>query len=172
MAGIALLLPAVAAGQERRPLTITASQLEVDRRQHIATYTGDVVAVDRNKDLAIRANQMDFFFDERMEEIRRAVATGNVQIRYGDRRGEAERAEYIPGEDRAVLTGRPKVWQENDLVTGSRITLFLREDRSVVEGDGSQPVNVILYPRGEGRRPAPAAPGRGGPRVPPGGPSP
>jgi lipopolysaccharide export system protein LptA len=50
------------------------------------------------------------------------------------------------------------VWQENDVVTGCRITLLLREDRSQVEGCDGERVNAVLYPkRDEGRQP-------GGPR--------
>jgi lipopolysaccharide transport protein LptA len=97
---------------------------------------------------------MEFYFDERMEEIERATAVGNVRLSYGERRGVAERAEYFPREDRAILLGHPKVWQENDVVSGCRITLLLREDRSQVEGCDGERVNAVLYPkRDEGRPP-------------------
>jgi lipopolysaccharide export system protein LptA len=58
-----------------------------------------------------------------------------------------------------VLVGHPKVWQNDDVVTGCKITLLLREDRHQVEGCEGERVNAVLYPkqRGEG---APA----GGPR--------
>jgi lipopolysaccharide export system protein LptA len=89
-----------------------------------------------------------------MEQVQHAVALGNVRLSYGERRGVAERAEYFPGEDRAVLLGHPKVWQESDVVTGCRITLFLREDRSQVDGCDGERVNAVLYPkRDEGQPP-------------------
>jgi lipopolysaccharide transport protein LptA len=64
----------------------------------------------------------------------------------------AERVEYYPQEEQAVLLGHPKVWQESDVITGCRITLHLREDRSQVDGCDGERVNAVLYPkRGEGR---------------------
>jgi lipopolysaccharide transport protein LptA len=74
-----------------------------------------------------------------------------VRISYGERRGTAERAEYYPRESRAVLLGSPRVWQDNDLVSGCKITLLLREDKSRVDGCEGQRVNAVLYPkRGDG----------------------
>jgi len=146
------------AAEEKSPITISADTLEVSRKDHVATYRGNVAANDRSRGISILADQIEFFFDERMEEVERALAVGNVRISYGERRGVAERAEYYPAESRAVLLGHPKVWQNTDVITGCRITLFFREDRSQVAGCDGERVNAVLYPkRGEG---APA----GGPR--------
>jgi lipopolysaccharide transport protein LptA len=140
------------AAAERAPITISADSLEVNRKERVAIYQGNVAAIDRGRGLSILADRIDFFFDERMEELERATAAGNVRLSYGERRGTAERAEYFPRDERAVLLGHPKVWQENDMVTGCRITLLLREDRSQVDGCDGERVNAVLYPkRGEGR---------------------
>jgi lipopolysaccharide transport protein LptA len=146
------------AAEARAPFTISADSLEVNRKTRVAIYQGNVAANDRGRGLSILADRIEFYFDERMEEIERATAAGNVRLSYGERRGVAERAEYFPREDRVILLGHPKVWQENDVVSGCRITLLLREDRSQVEGCDGERVNAVLYPkRDEGRQP-------GGPR--------
>lgn len=140
------------AAEQRAPTTISSDSLEVDRKAHVAIYQGNVAVNDRERGLSILADRIEFYFDENMEQVERANALGNVRISYGERRGVAERAEYFPGENRAVLIGHPKVWQENDVVTGCRITLLLREDRSQVESCDGERVNVVLYPRrDEGR---------------------
>ncbi len=137
----------VRAAEERAPVTISADSLEVNRKARVAIYQGNVAANDRTRGLTILADRIEFYFDERMEQVERAAATGNVRLSYGERRGVAERAEYFPQEDRAVLLGHPKVWQENDVVTGCRITLLLREDRSQVDGCDGERVNAVLYPK-------------------------
>jgi len=140
------------AAEPRAPITISADSLEVNRKARLAVYQGNVAASDRGRGFSILADRIEFYFDDRMEEVERALAVGNVRLSYGERRGVAERAEYFPREDRAVLLGHPKVWQENDVVTGCRITLLLREDRSQVEGCDGERVNAVLYPRrDEGR---------------------
>jgi len=140
----------VRAAEERTPITISADSLEVNRKGRTAVYKGNVVAVDKGRGLSILADQIDFLFDEKMEDLERAVAVGNVRISYGERRGTSERGEYFPREARVVLAGHPKVWQDSDVVTGCRISLLLREDRSSVEGCQGERVNMTLYPkRGE-----------------------
>ncbi len=153
--GGALLACPARAAEERTAITISADSLDVNRKGRLAVYRGNVSAVDRARGLSILADQIDFHFDERMEELDRAIATGNVRITYGERRGTSERAEYTPKDSRVVLQGHPKIWQDSDVVTGCKISLLLREERSLVEGCQGERVNVVLYPkRGE----APATP--------------
>ena len=140
--------------EDKSPITISSDTLEVNRKARVAVYRGNVAANDRSRGISILADQIEFFFDDRMEELERALAVGNVRLSYGERRGVAERAEYYPAESRAVLIGHPKVWQNNDVVSGCKITLFLRDDRSQVEGCEGERVNAVLYPkRGEGPTP-------------------
>ncbi len=151
----AILVGPARAAEERSAITISADSLDVNRKGRVAMYRGNVSAVDQGRGLSILADQIDFLFDERMEELDRAIATGNVRITYGDRRGASERAEYTPKDSRVVLQGHPKIWQDSDVVTGCKISLLLREERSMVEGCQGERVNVVLYPkRGE----APVAP--------------
>ncbi len=136
---------------QQTPITISSDSLEINRKARLAVYKGNVVASDKGRGLTILANQIEFFFDDAMEEVQRAVATGNVRLSYGDRRGSAEQAEYYPLENRAVLLGHPRVWQNDDVVTGCRISLLLRDDRSQVDACEGERVNAVLYPkRGQG----------------------
>jgi lipopolysaccharide transport protein LptA len=142
---------AVGAAENKSPITISADTLEINRKARVAVYRGNAAANDRGRGISILADQIEFFFDERMEELERALAVGNVRLSYGERRGVAERAEYYPAESRAVLVGHPKVWQNNDVVSGCKITLLLRDDRSQVDGCEGERVNAVLYPKqGEG----------------------
>jgi lipopolysaccharide transport protein LptA len=148
LGALLLSLPGMArAAEERTPLTISSDSLEINRKDRVAVYRGNVSANDKGRGLSIQADQIEFFFDEKMEEVDRALATGNVRIAYGERRGVAQRAEYFPGDNRAVLLGHPRVWQDSDVVTGCKITLLLREDRSQVDGCEGERVNAVVYPK-------------------------
>jgi len=50
-----------------------------------------------------------------------------------------------------VLVGNARVWRESDVVTGERITIYLAEDRSLVEGGKQERVKAIFYPSGPNR---------------------
>lgn len=157
--GLLTLAALTEAAEPRAPITISADSLEVNRKNRTAVYRGNVAAVDKGRGLSILAEQIDFFFDERMEDVERTAAAGNVRLSYGERRGVAEKAEYYPQEGRAVLIGHPKVWQDTDVVTGCRITLLLRDDRVRVDGCEGERVNAVFYPR-RGETPPASGPRR------------
>lgn len=46
-----------------------------------------------------------------------------------------EKAIYYRDGDKLVLTGDPVAWDKGTRVSGRRITMFLGEDRTVVEGN-------------------------------------
>jgi lipopolysaccharide export system protein LptA len=48
-----------------------------------------------------------------------------------------------------VLTGNPQVKEDCDVVKGERITMYLDEDKSMVEGGGDSRVNVVMFPKDE-----------------------
>src|SRR4030065_193156 len=48
-------------------------------------------------------------------------------------------------EQNVILTGDPKVWEGNSMIKGSKITVFLDEDRSIVESREENRVEAIIY---------------------------
>ena len=54
---------------------------------------------------------------------------------------------YYDLEQRVVLLGNARVWQEDNVVSGETITIFLSQDRSVVQGGKQERVKAIFYPR-------------------------
>ncbi|MBI4254843.1 MAG: hypothetical protein HY616_07185 [Candidatus Rokubacteria bacterium] len=77
------------------------------------------------------------------------------------RTATARRAEYFDLEQRVVLLGNARVWQEDNVVSGETITIYLSQDRSVVQGGKQERVKAVFYPRdekanggGAARRPA------------------
>ena len=60
-------------------------------------------------------------------------AMGNVIMEQGGKTSKSKKAVYSQHDDKLVLTGDPEVWEEGYHVTGVRMTMFLKEDRSIVE---------------------------------------
>lgn len=61
-------------------------------------------------------------------------ATGRVKIEREAGNATCQKAVYYRDEDKIVLTGDPVAWDKGTRVSGKRITLFLAEDRTVVDG--------------------------------------
>jgi lipopolysaccharide export system protein LptA len=146
-------------GAEEGPLVITSNTLEIDNEKRTVTFTGKVAA--KKDDWLIHSDRMVLFYEEGTEKptteaenvrVDRITASGNVQIlRSAGGEALAQEAVYYHSDERIVLTGRPVVKQGEDLVEGSRITLFLKDNRSVVEGSEQEKVRAVIMPRSEKR---------------------
>ena len=91
---------------------------------------------------------MEVYLDERGDRIVRTVSTGSVKIVTRDcRTGTARRAEYHDLEQRLVLSGGARVWEDENIVTGETITIYLSQDKSVVEGGKQDRVKLIFHPK-------------------------
>ena len=147
-------------GDSRRsdqPLRISSQALEADNKNMVILFTGNVVA--KQGELTIHADKAQVVYEKKEggNEIREIVASGNVKIYEGDRLATGGKAVLNNREQKIILTEQPKVWQGKDMVSGERITVFLNEDKSIVEGGPDRRVEVILYPKsesvpGEGKR--------------------
>jgi lipopolysaccharide export system protein LptA len=126
------------------PVTVDADSLESMQKEGLSVFKGKVVA--RQNNSVQYADRMEVYTDAKTDRIERVVSTGNVRIITRDcRMGTALRAEYYDGEQRFVLIGNARVWRDADVVTGERITIYLAEDRSLVEGGKQERVKAIFY---------------------------
>ncbi len=131
------------------PTTITSQSMVSKNKEGKATFEGAVVFT--QGDLVIHSDVMIVFFkqeavpDESNTSSQRKIeiveAKGQVRIKKGEGKATCQHAVYYKDEEKAVLTGSPVAWQKGTRVSGPRMTLYLEEDRSVVEG-GSR-VSII-----------------------------
>lgn len=91
-----------------KTLTITSDgPMEIDQARSLATFEDNVVAV--QEDRTLKADRMEIYFDNVMNQIDKMICIGNVSIVQGDNRSYAQRAVYTAKEQKLVLTGRPKL---------------------------------------------------------------
>lgn len=67
--------------------------------------------------------------------VDRVEAIDHVKIKYATGNATCQKAVYFSEGDKIVLTGEPVAWEKGTRVSGKQITLYLTEERSVVEGD-------------------------------------
>ena len=140
-------------------MVIKSNTLEIDNKKQVVEFMGDVDA--RRGNFIIHCQKMLLHYNNQTTDkdsgkvnikVDKIIATGKVKIiRTNGGLATAEKAIYYQNEEKVVLTGKPVVKQGNDFVEGSRITLFLKEKRSIVEGSGKKRVKAVLSPRSEKR---------------------
>jgi lipopolysaccharide export system protein LptA len=135
-------------GKEDRgqPVTVDSDKMERFGKESLIIFTGNVVA--RQNNSVQYADRMEVYQDEKGDRILRTVSTGNVRIITSDcRTGTARRAEYYDLDQRVVLTGNARVWQEDNVVSGESIVIYLSQDRSIVQGGKQERVKAVFYPK-------------------------
>jgi lipopolysaccharide export system protein LptA len=142
---------AAAKGERQQPVTVDADKMERFGKEGLVVFTGNVVA--RQNNSVQYADRMEVYLDEVGDKILRTVSTGAVRIITADcRTGTAQRAEYYDLDQRVVLIGNARVWQEDNVVSGETITIFLSQDRSVVQGGKQERVKAVFYPKDDGAK--------------------
>ena len=153
---------APAGADKSQPVTVNSDKMERFGKESLVVFTGNVVA--RQANSVQHADRMEVYLDEKGDRILRIVSTGNVRIITRDcRTGTARRAEYHELEQRVVLSGDARVWQEENVVSGDTITIYTSQDRSVVEGGKQERVKAVFYPRDAKDKPASGATVKRGP---------
>ena len=110
------------------------------------------------------ADRMEVYIDEKGDRILRTVSTGNVRIITKDcRTGTARRAEYHELEQRVVLIGSARVWQDDNVVTRrDHHDLSVRRTAAWCRPARQERVKAVFFPHqkddGQGRRRTAGAP--------------
>ncbi|MBK9308110.1 MAG: hypothetical protein IPM58_13765 [Nitrospira sp.] len=69
-----------------------------------------------------------------VSRIEATADSHHVKIEYENGNATCQKAVYLVDSEKVVLTGNPVAWERGTRVSGQQITLFLAEERSVVEG--------------------------------------
>jgi lipopolysaccharide export system protein LptA len=128
--------------RETRPLTVRADFLEYFDEGSKASYRGHVKL--QAETTSMEGDKMDVYFSRlgtnQESEVERAMAEGHVVVTQPGRRATGEQGDYLAGPGKIVLTGGPPSIHdvEKGFTTGRRLTVFVHDDRLLVEGgDGS-----------------------------------
>jgi lipopolysaccharide export system protein LptA len=118
--------------KDRAPLVITSDSMEADKLGDTVTFTGNVIL--KKEGMTLTSDSMVVFFDVRSKEVREIDAYGNIVVRGEGRTAFSNKASYYSKDEKIVLTGDARIIEKENELRGETITLFMRDERSVVEG--------------------------------------
>ena len=117
---------------EEKPIIITSQTLTADNKNNIVVFEGSVVA--KNEDLTIYSDKMEVSYSDSQKQITKIGASGNVKALQNQHAIFSDEATYSGQEEKIVFTGTPKAVDGENVITGTEIIYFLKENRTVVKG--------------------------------------
>ncbi len=113
------------------PIVITADMLTANNKERTALFEKSVVA--RSKDMTIYADKMLVLYDKDTGNVTRINAEGRVRVIRENRVITSQEAVYFADEEKVVFTGEPRAAEDENVVTGKKMTYLMNEDRFLVE---------------------------------------
>ena len=124
-----------------KPVKITSSTLEADNKRNKVTFRENVIA--KQGDMVIFSDLMTVKYEDR-GGIRKIEAIGNVKMTQKDRIATGKKIIFYNPEQKIIMTGQPRIWQDDNLISCEKVTVLLEEDKIFFEGK----VDSTIYPKG------------------------
>ncbi|ROQ91016.1 lipopolysaccharide transport periplasmic protein LptA [Desulfosoma caldarium] len=156
-------MPERAGREPSAPIQIASDRMVADQKSRTVVFEGHVVV--KQGTMTITAEKLTVYGVEKAkgsgvasgqvtgDQIDRIEAEGNVVISEGDRVATSKKALLDNRQQKVVLMGDPILVQGKDKVQGDLITLYLQEQRSVVEGRAGRPVQAVFHPKESSQKP-------------------
>ena len=142
--------------RQSEAIRITSEKMEVKDQKGTVVFTGNVVA--RKGNLTIYSDVLEVYYSKKSgktgsagqasksgRKLRKIVARGHLRIVQGKRRATAREAVYYKPQEKIVLVKDARIWDGANTIRGDKITLFVNENRSVVESSGKDRVEAVVY---------------------------
>ena len=148
--GVGVLVPAESTAQEKGggPIVITGDNLDIDSKNKVATYSGDVKVVQGKTTMF--SDSLVISLDESGKQLKQAVATGNVRLVNDTITATGDEGIFYNQEQKIELNGKAKVWQGNNAISAARILAYLGQE--VLEGyssDADERATMTIYSSGD-----------------------
>ena len=137
------------------PIDITSDTVEAETKTNRVIFKGNVVA--KQEDTTLYANTLTILYDPNTKKLKEIIAVGNVKVVQLDRRATGQKATFDQDKNKVVLDGDAVVREGANVIRGERITFYVDEERSVVEGGKGSRVSTSITPpqkeEGEEKKP-------------------
>ncbi len=83
--------------------------------------------------MTIYCDKMLVYYEKGTGNVKRIDASGKVKLIKEDRVITSQEATYYADGEKVIFTGEPRAVEGENVVTGSKMTYFMNEDRFFVE---------------------------------------
>lgn len=118
--------------KEKTPVIITSETLTANNKNSTAIFEGSVVA--KTDDITMYSDRMTVYYDNTRNKVVKIHALGHVRVRKEERALFSQEAVYLEEEQKIIFTGNPKAVDGENVISGTQIIFYLKDDRAEVQG--------------------------------------
>ncbi|WP_455216747.1 lipopolysaccharide transport periplasmic protein LptA [Kaarinaea lacus] len=156
------------AADPQKPITIEADRAELDEKNEISIYFGNVVL--QQGGITVKAEKLSVF--AKKGELQQIKAEGTplefLQQREDkeDIRGSSQQLEYDAESQRFLLLNGAELWQGKNRFSGERIQFDAENEKVIATGNPDDPgktsqrVQITIQPKSESRSQPESQPGQ------------
>lgn len=148
---------AKAAIDMNQSLKVDADRLDAYNDKRMVVFSGNVVAVQGARTIYSESLTIHYKDDKKKSRqpsaltkesgnIEKIEARGKVKIVEGQRTATGNFAVFEQDAQKITLTGNAVLKEGENSVAGDKVTVFLEENRGVVEGGENKRVSATIYP--------------------------
>jgi len=147
-------------GKSDEPMEITSDRMEAFNEKKVVVFSGNAMARQGNN--VLKADKLLLYYKadksgkkdkigtietEKTGDLEKIEAKGNVSLTQEGRIATGDDAVYFRDSNKVILTGNPVLKEGKNSIRGDRVTVFLNENRGVVESNTQRQVKAIIYPQ-------------------------
>jgi lipopolysaccharide export system protein LptA len=139
------------------PLQVDSDRLDAFNDKQTVVFSGNVVASQGIR--TIHSDTLTIYYkndkkasaqtaasDKKSGNIDRIEAKGRVTVVEGERKATGDFAVFEQNAQKITLTGDAVLKEGENIIKGSKVTIFLQENRGVVEGGQDRRVSATIFP--------------------------
>ncbi len=130
-------------GDKDTPLVITADSMELERKRNVIVYRGNVLV--EREEMRIASDVLSARYDPEDGVLKSIVAEGKVRVNHSGREMTGDKAVFDGLKETITVSGNTIVRDGMNSISGDRITIYINEDRSVVENTKGR-VKAVIFP--------------------------
>ncbi len=130
------------------PISVDAHTMNYVEKDRIIHFEKEVKVV--TETTRINSDKTDFYLKPDTSELDRLYAQGKVTINHDQKRGSGSQATFFAKERKLILEGYPRLQETGQAdIVGRMLTLFLADDRILIDGQEDGRATTTLQMTGE-----------------------
>jgi lipopolysaccharide export system protein LptA len=140
-------------------MDITSNSMEVFKDKKLVVFSGNAKVIQGNR--VLKSDKLLLYFKSEPDkknkigtietdtagDLERIEAKGNVYLNNEEKIATGDEAIYFRDSNKVIMIGNASLKEGKTSIKGDRVTVFLNENRGIVEGNTQTQVKAIIYPK-------------------------